>query len=317
MRSSFATLAGSYTLIESTAKLQPDGHLSPIIERRKKSRPGSGSQPAASRLVKYERFHSAFLPDDRDLVVYLPPGYDRETSRRYPTLYLQDGQNLFDPETAFVKGMDWKVGETADRLITAREIEPLIIVGIYNTGLHRIDEYTPTRDPKQGGGQADLYGRLLVEELKPFLDSEYRTLAGANHAGLGGSSLGGLVSLYIGLRYPHIFGNVAAMSPSVWWDNRIILKQVRRLTAQARPHIYLDIGTAEGAPALRGARLLRSALIDKGWLEGRDLDYNEAKGAGHNEAAWTQRVAPMLRFLFPKGKEARVFPSRAPATLRR
>ena len=114
---------------------------------------------------------------------------------------MQDGQNLFDPDTSFQKGNYWRMGETADALIFAGEIEPLIIVGIYNTGEHRIDEYTPVEDRRLGGGQADAYGQMLVEELKPFVDRSYRTLPGPANCGLGGSSLGGLVTLYLGLRY--------------------------------------------------------------------------------------------------------------------
>ena len=130
---------------------------------------------------------------------------------------MQDGQNLFDPETSFIKGNYWRMGETADELILAGEIEPLIIVGIYNTGEHRIDEYTPVEDKRLGGGQADAYGQMLVEELKPFVDHAYRTLPGTENCGMGGSSLGGLVTLYLGLRYTWMFGKLAVMSPSVWW----------------------------------------------------------------------------------------------------
>ena len=124
---------------------------------------------------RHHNFLSQYVAYRRDLVVYLPPDYE-QSNGRYPVLYLHDGQNLFDPETAYVRGMDWKVDETADALIRAGKIEPLIIVGVFNTGEHRIEEYTPTRDRKLGGGHAELYGRMLVEELKPFIDSRYRTL---------------------------------------------------------------------------------------------------------------------------------------------
>src|SRR3954464_10805498 len=146
---------------------------------------------------RHHNFLSQYVAYRRDLVVYLPPDYE-QSDGRYPVLYLHDGQNLFDPETAYVKGMDWRVDETADELIREQRVEPLIIVGIYNTGEHRLDEYTPTPDKKLGGGNADLYGRMLVEEIKPFIDGEYRTLTDPNCTGLGGSSLGGLVSVYLG-----------------------------------------------------------------------------------------------------------------------
>jgi predicted alpha/beta superfamily hydrolase len=236
------------------------------------------------------------------VLVYLPPGYETEKKRRYPVLYLHDGQNLFDGATSFIKGAEWRVDETAQGLINARVIEPLIIIGIYNTG-ERTSEYTPTQDAQQRGGRADLYGRLLVEELKPFIDSHYRTLKEAKNTGLGGSSLGGLVSLHLALRYPKVFGKVAIFSPSVWWDNKLVLREVWALKKRTGARLWLDIGTNEGGNEAsehrNNARELRDALMAKGWRENSDLKYYEAEGAEHNEGAWAQRVEPMLRFLFP------------------
>ncbi len=251
---------------------------------------------------RYTGFHSRYLQVDHDIIVHLPPGYV-EDHRRYAVLYLQDGQNLFDPATAF-GGQEWRADETADMLIRNGEVEPLILVGIYNAGLARIDEYTASRDRSVGkGGKAHLYGRMLVEELKPFIDSEYRTLPDAQHTGIGGSSLGGLVSLTIGLRYPDVFGKLAVMSPSVWWDHHAILRTVASSPMECRPRIWLDIGTAEGQSTTEDARLLRDTLSGKGWQDGLDLAYFEADGAGHNERAWGDRVGPMLQFLFPNRVE--------------
>jgi len=252
---------------------------------------------------KHERFHSNFLPDDRDVLVYLPPGYEETRGRSYPVLYLQDGQNLFDGATSFVPGQEWHVDETAEYLIRHGVVEPLIIVGIYNTGMARMDEYTPTPDPRMGhGGKAELYGRFLMEELKPFIDRNYRTKPDAGHTAMGGSSLGGLVSLHIGLRNPWVFGKLAILSPSVWWDQRVIVREVRRMATKPPTRIWLDIGTEEGnrpARTVGDVRKLRDALERKGWREGEDLHYLEAQGAGHNEGAWASRVGSMLQFLFP------------------
>jgi predicted alpha/beta superfamily hydrolase len=251
----------------------------------------------------HKDFHSRYLPSNRDVLVYLPPGYEANKNERYPVLYLHDGQNLFDGATAFIKGAEWRVDETAQALIEARAIRPLIIVGIYNTGADRIDEYTPSADPKYKGGKADLYGRLLVEELKPFIDSNYRTLRDAKNTGLGGSSLGGLVSLHLALKYPKVFGRVAVVSPSVWWDKKVIVREVEALKKKTGARIWLDIGTKEGGNEAEehknNTRGLRDALIARGWREGKDLKYYEAEGAEHNERAWAQRVEPMLKFLFP------------------
>lgn len=124
----------------------------------------------------HKDFQSKILNNSRDVIVYLPPEYDGHPGKRYPVLYFHDGQNLFDGATSFLPGQEWRMDETAQALIAGGKIEPLIIVGIYNTGKDRVDEYTPVQDPRyKVGGKADLYGRLLVEELKPFIDSRYRT----------------------------------------------------------------------------------------------------------------------------------------------
>jgi len=187
-----------------------------------------------ARLLLHRQFVSGFLPARRDVIVALPPDY-LISRRRYPVLYLQDGQNLFDGSTSFVKGSFWDVQNTSDRLIDEGAIEPLIVVGIYNTGVERMEEYTPMRDRNLGGGKADLYGRLLVEELKPWVDQTYRTLDGPAHTGVGGSSLGGLVSLYLGLTLPQVFGRLAVLSPSVWWARGGMLPYVRRTRPEAAP----------------------------------------------------------------------------------
>jgi predicted alpha/beta superfamily hydrolase len=178
-------------------------------------------------------------------------------------------------------------------------VEPLVIVGVGNAGDRRIDEYTPTRDArrKEGGG-ADLYGRFLLEELIPFVDTRFPTDRRARARGLGGSSLGGLVSLYLALRHPGSFGKVAVLSPSVWWDRNRIVREVRALPRRADLKIWLDIGTEEGRLEVKRARLLRDALLAKGWRAPR-LRYLEALGAVHDEAAWGDRAGDVLEFLFP------------------
>jgi len=255
----------------------------------------------------HKAFHSNILNNNRDVIVYLPPVYEAHKEKRYSVLYLHDGQNLFDGATSFIPGQEWRVDETAQSLIAAGKVEPLIIVGIYNTGKDRVDEYTPAPDAKYKiGGKADLYGRMLVEELKPFIDANYRTLSDARHTGLGGSSLGGLVSLYLGLKYSDVFGLLAVVSPSVWWANNYIVKYVEAERKRPPVRIWLDIGTREGSNAeaaqktVVDARLLKEALIRKGWKPGKDLSYFEADGAEHNERAWAARVESILEFLFPR-----------------
>jgi predicted alpha/beta superfamily hydrolase len=235
------------------------------------------------------------LPEFRRTVtVYLPPGYGGE--RAYPVLYMQDGQNLFEPERAFVPGQHWRLAEAADAAINDRTAAPMIIVGVDHAGPARIDEYTPTRDPKRkAGGKADDYGRLLLDELKPLIDKRYRTIA--KDASIGGSSLGGLVSLHLGLQHPEAFRAVAAMSPSVWWGDRAILREVDAF-AGPRFRLWLDVGGREGAEALRDARSLCERLRARGW-SGADLRCFEDRRGDHSERAWARRARMMLEFLFP------------------
>ncbi len=245
--------------------------------------------------------HSAILldPDFRCVLVYLPECYEREPDRRFPVFYLHDGQNLFDGRTSYVAGRTWEAGSTADRLTNAGEIEPVILVGIANTGLRRMAEYTPTRDPKMGGGEGALYGRLVTEELKPFVDRTYRTRPDTSDTALGGSSLGGLISLYLGLTCPGVFGKLAVMSPSIWWDHRAIISTVNQANPKPTLKIWLDMGTCEGARHVRDTEHLHRLLIRLGWRDGDDLRYVEVENAIHDEAAWAARFEQVLRFLFP------------------
>ena len=250
------------------------------------------------RLRLHRQFVSSFLPARRDVIIALPPDYFH-SKQRYPVLYLQDGQNLFDGATSFIKGSFWDVQTTTDRLIDKGAIEPLIVVGVYNTGIERMEEYTPMRDRNLGGGKANLYGRLLVEELKPWIDQNYRTLDGPAHTGVGGSSLGGLVSLYLGLTWPQVFGRLAVLSPSVWWAQGAMLQYVRRMRPEPRPRVWLDMGLGEGPVMIKKCDELHRLLERRGWRDGIEMQYLRAPGARHNEDAWAKRVDPFLRFLFP------------------
>ena len=254
---------------------------------------------SAAQLRKHERFRSRFLRNQRDLIVYTPPGYDEQAPRQFPVLYMQDGQNLFDGATSFVPGMYWHMAETAEDGIAQGILQPLIIVGIYNGGKARINEYTATKDARAGGGRADRYAKFLLQEVMPFVQTEYRVLRGPASTGIGGSSLGGLASLYIGLKFPLMFGRIAALSPSVWWNNRVIVRLTREMTPQSRPRVWLDVGTREGARTVPDVEQLRDLLLKKGWRLDDDLHYERVEGAEHNEAAWAQRVGPFLQFLFP------------------
>jgi predicted alpha/beta superfamily hydrolase len=259
------------------------------------------SAPPHPRVRKHGDFASRFLPGEREISVYVPPGYAEDSGRRYPLLVLQDGQNLFDPATSFIPGTTWRVAENADAALAAAEAQPLVIAGVANAGERRLAEYTPTHDWKLGGGEAVKYEQMMTRELLPWLHARYRLLPGPENTGIGGSSLGGLVSLWIGLRHPEAFGKLAVLSPSVWWNQRYILAYLNDVAPELhrRPRIWLDVGDQEGRRTLADARLLSARLIDHGWRQNADLHFAAIEGGTHNEASWARRVRPMLRFLFP------------------
>lgn len=288
-------------------------YLAPLLLALVGCRAPASASPAADAAVRaadkgtitgdvrrHAGFASRYLDDERDLWVYLPPGYDSHPQDRYPVLYMHDGNNLFDARTAFL-GNEWHADETAERMIRAGELPPLIIVGVSNTPA-RIDEYTWQRGTVQGkpmGGKGPLYARMLVEEVKPFIDRTYRTRTDRAHTGVLGSSLGGLVSLYLARNHGETFGRIGAMSPSIWWSDRALLADLHGLRTDDR--IWLDMGTREDdtpEDELDDARALAQELVGFGYVTGRTLGYMEDEGASHNESAWASRLPRALRFLF-------------------
>ncbi|MGZ5444746.1 MAG: alpha/beta hydrolase [Thermoanaerobaculia bacterium] len=259
-----------------------------LPNRRVAIRPG--------RLERISGFASKILGNEREITVYLPASYDEREEVRYPVLYMQDGQNLFDPHRAYVPGNHWHLQEAADAAIGERTARPMIIVGIDHAGPARIDEYTPVRDKKHsGGGRAAAYARFLIEELKPAIDARFRTLPDAENTAIGGSSLGGLVSLYLAMKHPDVFRGAAAMSPSVWWSDRAILGEVAAFDGPPL-RMWLDIGGREGAEALRDARELRDRIAPRSWTH---FEFYEDLRGDHSERAWARRVRQALEFLFP------------------
>ena len=201
--------------------------------------------------------------------------------------------------------MEWQADETAEALIRAGRIEPLIVVAVANTEA-REDEYTPTsverKEPdgsiSKRGGKASLYGRFLIEELRPFIDRVYRTRRDAASTAIGGASYGALVSIWLALEHPQVFGNVLAVSPAIRWDDYVLLKKIAVLPRMVPLRIWVDIGSLEGDTAVSGSQRLRDALAGKGWKLGRDLAYLEQEDGQHDEISWASRVEGMLSFLY-------------------
>jgi predicted alpha/beta superfamily hydrolase len=261
-----------------------------LENRRAAIRPG--------RIERIHGFESKILGNTREVAIYLPAGYDDRQDRRYPVLYMQDGQNLFDAERAYIPGQHWKLKEAADAAIGERTAAPMIIVAVDHAGTGRMDEYTPVKDKKHnGGGRASDYSRMILEELKPMIDKRYRTLPDTENTGIAGSSLGGLMSLHAAVTRRDAFGRVAAMSPSIWWGDRAILNAIDAFDGPP-PRLWTDIGGREGLEALQDARALRDRIAKKGWGEDT-FRYFEDRRADHSERAWERRVRSVLEFLFP------------------
>ncbi len=271
-------------------------------------------------IQEHPAFASRILGNERDVLVYLPAGYPRSPRRRYPVLYLHDGQNVFDAATSF-GGVEWGADESAQRLTRQSLIEPIIIVAVANTGEDRIHEYAPTRGvidgtpkrKKRSRGALRKYGRFLTEELKPFIDREYPTKTEAEFTGVGGSSLGGLATLVLGLWFPRAFNRLAVMSPSIWWDDCAVYKIVDDLPEKLPLKIWLDTGTHE--PGWERGAVLRDKLVEKGWRLYDDLQFTEVEGADHSEGAWAARFEAVLRFLYPPAPPGRKEPLPKPPTL--
>jgi predicted alpha/beta superfamily hydrolase len=231
------------------------------------------------------------LKNRRSVDVYLPPSYDTGR-RRYPVVYMQDGQNLQDPAMAFA-GNTWHL-EDGLTWLAARGVEP-IVVGVHNTGVDRVTEYSPFKDPRNGGGAGARYVRFLGDTVKARIDANYRTQPDRAGTVIAGSSMGGLISLYAFFRRPSPFGGAAIISPSVWFAGREILRFVAR-SRRAGGRLYVDVGTSEGAGTLRDARMLDRALRRKGYGEDT-LRYQEFQGHQHREADWAWRLPHALEFL--------------------
>jgi predicted alpha/beta superfamily hydrolase len=230
------------------------------------------------------------LRNRRGVDVYLPESYG-EGRRRYPVVYMQDGQNLSDPAIAF-GGNTWRLPDGLPWL-AERGIEP-IVVGIHNTA-ERLSEYSPFEDVRHGGGDGDRYARFLIDTVKPRIDASYRTRKDRASTVVAGSSMGGLISLYAFFRRPSAFGAAAVLSPSIWFGGREILSFVQN-ARMTTGRLYLDVGTNEGAATLRNARALNRLLRRKGY-KGDALRYLEAQGAQHREADWAWRLPQALEFL--------------------
>jgi predicted alpha/beta superfamily hydrolase len=239
-------------------------------------------------------FYSPQLDNRRDILVQLPASY-QDGDRTYPVLYMQDGQNLFDPATSYAG--DWRLGKVMAAAV--RRGHEAIVVGIPHMGNQRVTEYSPFVDPVMGGGAGDRYLDFLIETLKPAIDGRFRSRPGRAHTGLAGSSMGGLLSLYGFFRSASVFGFAGVLSPSLWFAGGAIFSIVES-AAYVPGRLYLDIGALEGPEHVARARRMRDLLRAKGYALGSELRWLESRSGRHDEGSWGRRFARALPFLIPR-----------------
>jgi predicted alpha/beta superfamily hydrolase len=245
----------------------------------------------------------------RPIFVWLPHGYDKETERRYPVIYVLDGQNQLDPKRSF-QGVTWGLDTSGDAHVAAGHA-PFIAVAIDNAREQRADEYLPSRvesrDGKHAsGGKLEELVKFILEQIKPAVDAKFRTKPGPDDTGVMGSSFGGMAAFHIGWKHSDKFRRVAAVSPSFWWHDKETKALVEGTKKKPPLRLWVDMGTREepkneasSKAHLEGAREIRDACLKLGFVEGKDFRYVEDEGAVHNEAAWAKRLPAILEFLFP------------------
>jgi len=274
-----------------------------LTTRKLKTNPsGAVAQPVPAGTLWLHELSSRIFGNTRLLRVWLPPEYDGWGETRYPVLYMNDGQNLFNPATAFA-GVHWQVSETATRLIAAQKIPPLIIVGIDNTK-NRACEYIPYRskDPRVLKPQGKCYPDFLQREVMPLIEDRYAVLKGPENTGLGGSSLGGLIALHTQLAAPAVFGRLLVESPSLFVAKRKILEESRR-TRRWPQRMYLGVGTRETGQAEKDEQIVADVRELEAVLRAAGLDETRlkvclAEGGTHSESAWAARFPEALEFLY-------------------
>jgi alpha-glucosidase len=248
--------------------------------------------------LKLHKIDSKVLGQSRTIRVWVPASYEGSADARYPALYMHDGQNCFDRATSAF-GNEWEIDETLTRLIAARTIPPLIVVGIDNGGGSRMNEYTFVADPNRGGGHGADHAEFLLKEVKPFIEKTYRVQNDKSHTFIGGSSPGGLDSLELARRHPDIFGGAIAMSPTLFWADSAVMKAIDKdASALKDTRIWLDMGTREGAAdqSNRYVQQVRSlaAALERQHIT-HHLEIDEA--AAHNEPAWAKRFGEAIIWL--------------------
>ncbi|MFC5407571.1 alpha/beta hydrolase [Cohnella soli] len=266
----------------------------------------------ASRFIAIKNFHSNLLNNDRDMFIYLPLSYASEADKRYPVLYMHDGQHVFLQDRT---GESWDVHLAVDRLVAEGKMREIIVVAVAHVEDARIAEYMHANPDGYNAfgmkNQGELYEQFLLQEVKPFIDKEYRTLPDKANTALMGSSAGGLVSYNIGFRHPETFGMIGALCPFfVSVDSATLGEQwlSRVYKEKAELKIWMDVGDSEGYTVMeKHVRQVADSLVQAGFKTGEDLMFHVAIGSGHSQNDWAARVhAPLLYFFGEIGTPIRI-----------
>ena len=253
------------------------------------------STAAANVKILAADFEIPQLKRKRRIWVYLPLDY-AQTQKRYPVLYMQDGQNLFDAKTSYAG--EWKVDETLNALAGAQK-RACIVIGIDNGSEKRMTEYAPWDHPRFGKQEGVAYTKFMVETLKPYIDNNFRTLKGPESTAVMGSSMGGLIAFYAALEYPQVFGRAGVFSPSFWHAEAAFEFAKTKAPQAKKLKMYMFTGGQEGkaemiAPMQRMTKILREAGFSK-----RRLYSAVPENGQHNEAFWAREFSGAYTWLFP------------------
>ncbi len=224
--------------------------------------------------------------------IYLPQNY-QNTSKKYPVIYMHDAQNLFDEATSYAG--EWKVDETLNKLYE-KTGKGFILVGIENGGEERINEYTPWKNEKYGGGKGAIYMDFIVNTLKPYIDKNYQTKSQQKYTGLIGSSLGGLISYYGGLQYPKTFGKIGALSTSFWFSEKVV-DFTREKGNLKNVKLFLLVGGKEGDNTDKDTQEMEKLLLKTGFKP-KNLKIKINPEGKHNEAFWSSEFLEVVTWLY-------------------
>jgi len=274
-------------MISCKKKIEKQEDLPPKIEQKVSTKSANVS------ILKKEFVIENLNDISHKVWLYLPPNYE-SSAERYPVIYMHDAQNLFDDATSFVG--EWDVDGTLNALYE-KTGESFIVVAVENGGEKRIEEYTPYKNEKYGGGKGDIYIDFLANELKPYIDKNYRTLATTENTALIGSSLGGLISFYGGLKYPEVFGKIGALSTSFWFSSDKLNDFAKENGNQQNTKIYFLVGEKEGDSMVPDTENMGKLLVELGF-PAENIKTKIVADGKHTEAFWKAEFLEVIEFLY-------------------